>query len=320
MAQILKNFAYCCNELSIHDNRIINALRNRFEVDLFKITETWTQKREKYSGIIATPLSIDLSKQFLKAEKIILLSMGYDLNEFVNVESLRILMTSNTLKADLVVVDNHELEIPLIESLGYKGKVFVLPYGCEIKQFTSIPSPNRQNLGTNRSFSQIHNNTLILDVVARLNPDLYGKFVFVTHGPHHENILKENRKNLDRIKYEFLAGGELDVTKKFLGEIDIFISASRSDGSSVSLLEAMAARKVCLVTNTPTNRYWIRDGVNGFCFDNHPDDLLNKIEKALTMTKSEKEEMVAKARSKVEREADWVKNSKEFCDLLDAIT
>ena len=275
---------------------------------------------EKYSAIIASPLSIDFDKLPLRAHKRIMLSMGYDLNEFVNEKSLLHLMQHNVEFADLVVIDNPELKSSLITKLGYKGRTYVLPYGCEIHKFAEIPVPNKKNIGTNRSLSEFHNTAMILKVVAELNPDHFGKFVYVAHGADHGDFLKRNERFLKRITYEVIPGGEEDVTKKFLGEIDIFISASRSDGSSVSLLEAMAAQKVCLVTDTPANRYWINDGVNGFCFNNSPEDLFFKIEQAINMTEFERVEMGAKARKRVEQDADWLKNVSEFCDLLNLIT
>jgi glycosyltransferase involved in cell wall biosynthesis len=49
-----------------------------------------------------------------------------------------------------------------------------------------------------------------------------------------------------------------------LGQSDIYVSTSLSDGTSVSLLEAMAAGGFPVVTDIPANREWIKDGENGF--------------------------------------------------------
>ena len=43
----------------------------------------------------------------------------------------------------------------------------------------------------------------------------------------------------------------------------VFVSVPRSDGSSVSLLEAMAAGCVPVVSDLPANREWVTDRVNG---------------------------------------------------------
>jgi len=71
---------------------------------------------------------------------------------------------------------------------------------------------------------------------------------------------------------------DLKVTKyvKFIGRIphaqivdylarsDIYISTSLSDGTSVSLLEAISCGLFPVVTDIPANREWIRNGENGF--------------------------------------------------------
>ncbi len=47
---------------------------------------------------------------------------------------------------------------------------------------------------------------------------------------------------------------------------DIYVSCSRSDGASVSLLEAMACGAFPVVSDIPGNREWVGDGVNGLLF------------------------------------------------------
>ncbi len=51
-----------------------------------------------------------------------------------------------------------------------------------------------------------------------------------------------------------------------LQSADVYVSASRSDSTSVSLLEAMACGAFPVVSDIPANREWIDDGVNGMLF------------------------------------------------------
>jgi glycosyltransferase involved in cell wall biosynthesis len=46
----------------------------------------------------------------------------------------------------------------------------------------------------------------------------------------------------------------------WLGRADVVLSASRSDSTSLSLLEAMAAGAVPVVSDIEGNREWVRDG------------------------------------------------------------
>ncbi len=49
-----------------------------------------------------------------------------------------------------------------------------------------------------------------------------------------------------------------------LAQSRVYVSTSRSDGASVSLLEGMSQGCFPVVTDIPANREWIRDGENGY--------------------------------------------------------
>ena len=47
---------------------------------------------------------------------------------------------------------------------------------------------------------------------------------------------------------------------------DLYVSPSHVDGSSVSLMEAMASGTPPLVSDIPANREWVREDANGWLF------------------------------------------------------
>lgn len=96
---------------------------------------------------------------------------------------------------------------------------------------------------------------------------------------------------------------------------DIYISPSHVDGSSVSLLEALACGLPSLVSDIPGNKEWIEEGVNGWLFrDGNVDDLAEKILLAIKSRRSWGR--IGKAARKIaEERADWRKN---FGKLLEA--
>jgi glycosyltransferase involved in cell wall biosynthesis len=61
----------------------------------------------------------------------------------------------------------------------------------------------------------------------------------------------------------WLAVADLD---RQLAAAHVYVSASRSDSTSVSLLEAMAAGCLPIVSDIPANREWIEDGATGLLF------------------------------------------------------
>ena len=96
---------------------------------------------------------------------------------------------------------------------------------------------------------------------------------------------------------------------------DLFVSPSHIDGSSVSLMEALACGLPCLVSDIPANREWVSDGDNGWLFPDGNADIL--AEKILTVSaqRSKLPPISRAARRSAEKRADWKKN---FDKLLEA--
>jgi len=95
---------------------------------------------------------------------------------------------------------------------------------------------------------------------------------------------------------------------------DIFLSASHCDGSSVSLMEALACGLPAIVSNIPGNLEWVRHGEQGWVFSDGDADQM-----AILMRSAREEpalsEYASRARSLAEQKADWSRN---FLVLLQA--
>jgi glycosyltransferase involved in cell wall biosynthesis len=99
---------------------------------------------------------------------------------------------------------------------------------------------------------------------------------------------------------------------------DLYISTSHSDGTSISLLEAMACGCPVLVSDIPGNREWVDDSETnpvGWLF---PDGDIHALAKTISRCLEQRErlpEMGRAARLLVEQRGDWAKN---FPRLLQA--
>jgi glycosyltransferase involved in cell wall biosynthesis len=97
---------------------------------------------------------------------------------------------------------------------------------------------------------------------------------------------------------------------------DVFLSASHVDGSSVSLMEALACGKPALVSDIPSNREWVTPGQNGWLFqDGNVGDLAELMAEVCqhgidpTLGKN--------ARKLAEQKADWHVNFQALLGAYD---
>jgi glycosyltransferase involved in cell wall biosynthesis len=89
---------------------------------------------------------------------------------------------------------------------------------------------------------------------------------------------------------------------------DLYLSASHSDGSSVSLLEAMACGLPALVSNIPGNREWVLPGENGWWFcAGDAGSVASGLLQAVR-ARSELAHMGLRSRQIAEERADWERN------------
>jgi len=112
---------------------------------------------------------------------------------------------------------------------------------------------------------------------------------------------------LERVTF----GGQISQTKLpgWYHMADVYVSPSHVDGSSVSLMEALACGLPCLVSDIPANKEWVTEGENGWLFpDGDTDALAAKILQAYGQRKS-LPEIGSAARAVAEERADWTKNS-----------
>ncbi len=88
---------------------------------------------------------------------------------------------------------------------------------------------------------------------------------------------------------------------------DLYLSASLSDGSSVSLMEALASGLPALVSDIPGNREWVQPGQQGWLFPpGQPEALAERILQAAAA--GELAGMASAARRTAEERADWAHN------------
>ena len=193
------------------------------------------------------------------------------------------------------------------------------PKGTEGKRRKAKPAPRHSSpitLFCSRAWESIYGVDVLAKAfvkVANANPDV--NLILLgggSQGAHIRQILMKGGA-LDRVHF----GGQIGQKDlpRWYHMADLYVSPSHVDGTSVSLMEALACGLPCLVSDIPGNREWIEEGVNGWLFrDGDADNLASKISAAIAQRKKLPEIGDAARRSAVKR-ADWKKN---FQVLLNA--
>jgi glycosyltransferase involved in cell wall biosynthesis len=174
-------------------------------------------------------------------------------------------------KADHLTCVSEVLRKGLCEWGIPEGKISTFPMGVD-ETFLEAGRRRREvrdnapwTVLSNRNLLPLYNVSLLIQAVPMVlaeEPDT--RFVIAGEGRERETLERKVRDLSVERAVSFIGRVSHEAMPFFLGQSDIYVSTSLSDGTSVSLLEAMAAGTFPIVTDIPANREWIRDGENGF--------------------------------------------------------
>jgi glycosyltransferase involved in cell wall biosynthesis len=256
---------------------------------------------------------------------ILTMSWGYDLVQDADRDRWMRWITRYTLKRSAFFTSDARVSRAKAIAFGMDPeRTVIFPWGIDLKHFrprsisaTRKSANQKINKSKNRSITLFCNRTWEaiygVDVLAKAfvkvaasNPKL--NLILLGGGSQGGKIRRilMNAGVLERVHF----GGQVAQADlpRWYHMADIYISPSHIDGSSVSLMEALASGLPCLVSDIPGNREWVEEGVNGWLFrDGNADDLAEKILVAIKNRRSFRRIGEA-ARQTAEQKADWQKN------------
>lgn len=143
--------------------------------------------------------------------------------------------------------------------------------------YTSTDDTRGILIGSIGSLEWIKNYRFVLETfseIAARFPDC--NLELIGDGDEYSNLL-ELRNELS-LQEKVLFRGSVQNVKEHLKNFDVFILASFSEGTSISILEALRAKKVCVASAVGGNPNIIQNKVNGFLFkSNDKEDFLEKL-------------------------------------------
>ena len=97
------------------------------------------------------------------------------------------------------------------------------------------------------------------------------------------------------------------------------VSTALSDGSSLSLIQAMAVGRPSIVSDLPSNREWITQEATGWLFSTgNPKDLARQILSA-SAVRAGFATIAERGRQIVEKRANWIENRRLIADIYGEI-
>lgn len=225
--------------------------------------------------------------------------------------------------ADAVIVDS-EIQRKAVLQLGCSpSKIYCFPWGIDLDKFKQTKDKTiRSELGwagdekiivSTRMHSPIYGIEHLIRAIPQILKEVRdARFLIIGAGPllqYHKDLANELGVS-DKVK--FLGVVPNDLIVKVLNSADVYVSTSFSDGTSASLLEAMACGLPIVATRIPANEEWLAQGKNGFLV--RPGDSLELAKCVLSILRNDRLRlsMSAQNRRTTAEKADWKKNSLVF--------
>ncbi len=158
-----------------------------------------------------------------------------------------------------------------------EDRIVIFPWGVDLNHFSPNGSGEiRERLGwenefiliSTRNFEPLYGVDLIIKAFIQLAPNFSKlRLILLGDGSQREvfNSWLDEEGLLARVHF----AGVIDRERlpEHYRSANVYISASRSDGSSVSLMEALACGIPALVSDIAGNCEWVEPGLNGWRFN-----------------------------------------------------
>jgi glycosyltransferase involved in cell wall biosynthesis len=198
------------------------------------------------------------------------MSWGFDLMDDVQTSrSVREQARAVIARADVLIVDNDGPRRVALELGAAASKIFQFPWGIDLEAFHPGPSEFWESLSsyqgeivvlcTRRHEAVYDVETVVAAFIAAapLSPRL--RLLLAGSGTQTSQLKATVQDSGFEARVVFLGEIDQSALPSIYRGADLYVSPSRVDGSSVSLLEAMASGVPVCVSDIEGNRQWIAD-------------------------------------------------------------
>jgi len=255
--------------------------------------------------------------------KLVSMSWGYDLFLDAGRNLFTKELTRFTLRHSKAMLGDCETIRNLAVSYGMPAeKIVTFPWGVDLQHFRQnnqvTAKHDRFVFLSTRNWEPIYGVEIIAYAFSQIARERRDVELIMLGDGSQSNVLKRIFSQAGVLEQVSFPGQiEYSELPYYYQSATIYLSASHSDGSSVSMLEAMACGKPVIVSDLPGNREWVSDGKQGWLF---PDGDVNALAETMQRAYRERErleEMGKAARSLVEERADWGRNFPKIYQVID---
>ncbi len=235
-------------------------------------------------------------------------------------------------RADGAVCDCRTVEERLLAvAPGLQGRIARMPWGIDQGQFypdVARAQAVRRSLGWEEATIFLHTRslssfygaaTLIAAARQTARAESKARFLLVGDGPLQARAEAEFVRDGMSDAVRVLGAVAPDQLPDYFRAADVYVSMARIDGTSISLLEAMASGLPVIVSDVPGNREWVTPSINGWLV--RPGDsraLAAAFREAMADGAARAAMGRANAQVAAER-ADWSKNVQQLFTLYDQV-
>jgi glycosyltransferase involved in cell wall biosynthesis len=163
-------------------------------------------------------------------------------------------------RADAVIADGENLA-EAARRFGGGDRVHLVPWGVDLARFRPGAEREPGLLFSARMHEPVYDvPTILRGTAAELAADPAARLVIAGEGSETPGLRRLAARVLPAGRYEFIGRIGIDAMAAWLGRAEVYLSASHSDSTSQSLIEAMACGAIPVVTDIEGNRAWVRDG------------------------------------------------------------
>jgi glycosyltransferase involved in cell wall biosynthesis len=217
-----------------------------------------------------------------RKDDVLIISLhGTDVMQTMDKNFIYLLMARYILnKCDILVSVSQTMTRKLLQYFPYlEEKIITQQYGFNIEQLDKFYTKHKSiDVITNRGWVQNSNYEILLAALEDLN---ISKVIIGYDDSGYAKKLKDCFSSLEQF---ILPQIPYEQNLFLVAKSKIFVSFTTSDGTSLSILEAMYLGAIPIVTNLETNREFIINGINGFLVSIDQKDLMEKIRYVLSLS------------------------------------